>query len=105
MNKCRADFRRRNPPSVELDEHADLVPVTAGRTPAEAAIAAETATLVAAAVAELPPGQRSVLVMRIWNGLSYAEIAEAMDVAQPTVRSHMYHALTAVRKYLEPRLK
>jgi RNA polymerase sigma-70 factor (ECF subfamily) len=105
MNKCRADFRRRGPPAVELDEQADLVPVGAGRTPPEAAIAAETANLVAAAVATLPPGQRSVLVMRIWNGLSYAEIAEAMDVAQPTVRSHMCHALTAVRKYLEPRLK
>ena len=105
MNKCRAEFRRPNPPTVELDEQSDLVPVAGRRSPAEAAIASETATLVARAVAALPPGQRSALVMRIWNGLSYAEIAEATGLAQATVRSHVCHALTAVRKYLEPRMR
>jgi DNA-directed RNA polymerase specialized sigma24 family protein len=44
-------------------------------------------------------------VLRIWNGLSYAEIAQTTGVGEATARSHMFHGLAAVRKYLEPRLK
>ena len=105
VNKCRADFRKRTRLPVVFDE-ASAEPLTsADPSPAEAAIAAETATVVAAAVTRLPEAQRTVLVMRIWNGLSYGEIAESLDLAQATVRSHMFHALAAVRRYLEPRLK
>jgi RNA polymerase sigma factor (sigma-70 family) len=75
-----------------------------GPTPAEAVIATETAALVSAAVAQLPPQQRAVLVLRVWNGLSYAEIAQAIDRSEATVRSHMFHGLSTLRRYLEPRL-
>jgi RNA polymerase sigma factor (sigma-70 family) len=105
MNKCRADFRKRASVAAVLDETAEFAPVASGPSPAEAAVAAETATLVAAAVAGLPPGQRTVVVLRIWNGLSYGEIAEILDHSEATVRSHMFHGLAAMRKYLEPRLK
>lgn len=56
------------------------------------------------AVAVLPPQQRSVVVLRVWNAMSYAEIAEVAGCTEATVRSHMHHALAAMRKYLEPRL-
>jgi RNA polymerase sigma-70 factor (ECF subfamily) len=79
--------------------------VTSGPSPVEAAIASETVTLVAAAVAGLPPGQRSVVVLRIWNGLPYHEIAEILQRSQSTVRSQMFHALAGLRRYLEPRLR
>jgi DNA-directed RNA polymerase specialized sigma24 family protein len=46
-----------------------------------------------------------VLVLRIWSGLSYAEIARATGVTEATARSHMFHALAAVRKHLEPRMR
>ena len=104
INKCRADFRKPVPPPV-LDETSAELLVSAGPSPAEAAIAAETATLVAAAVGRLPTGQRTVLVLRMWNGLSYAEIAQTMELTEGTVRSHMFHALAAVRKHLEPRMR
>jgi RNA polymerase sigma-70 factor (ECF subfamily) len=55
-------------------------------------------------VAQLPAQQRAVVVLRVWDGLSYAEIAEAVGRTEATVRSHMHHGLTALRKYLEPRL-
>jgi RNA polymerase sigma-70 factor (ECF subfamily) len=105
INKCRADFRKPVlKPAALDDESAELV-VAAGPSPAEAAVAAETAKLVAAAVARLPETQRMVLILRIWNGLPYTEIAQTMKLARTTVRSHMFHALAAVRKYLEPRMK
>ncbi len=68
-------------------------------------MAAEPPAGVANAVARLPQQQRAVLVLRIWNGLSYAEIAQVIDRSEGTVRSHMFHALSTIRKYLEPRMR
>lgn len=79
--------------------------VAGGPSPTEAAVAAETARLVANAVARLPAVQRTVVVLRAWNGLSYGEIAEVVDRSQATVRSRMFRALRAMRKYLEPRMR
>ena len=101
LNKCRAHFRMRYGPLDGLDDEPPPAP---DPSPTDTAIATETATLVAAAVAQLPPQQRAVVVLRVWDGLSYAEIAEAVGRTEATVRSHMHHGLTALRKYLEPRL-
>ena len=108
-NRCRADYRKDKSRSaggayVTLDENGGEAPVSAGPGPSEAAIAVETATQVAEAVALLPPQQRSVVVLRVWNGLSYGEIAEIAGCTESTVRSHMHHALGALRKHLEPRM-
>ncbi len=67
-------------------------------------LATETATLIATAVTRLPAQQRTVVVLRIWGGHSYAEIAEITRRAEATVRSHMHHGLAAMRTYLEPRM-
>ena len=104
MNKCRAEFRRHRLVPVATNEGPVASAVTSDPSPVEAAIASETASLVARAVAQLPPAQRTVVVLRIWNGLSYKEIAEVVDRTEATARSHMFHALAAIRTYLEPRL-
>jgi RNA polymerase sigma-70 factor (ECF subfamily) len=102
LNACRADFRR---PALTLasEESGAAVPAP-GLSPAEAAVATETAALVAQAVTLLPSQQRAVVVLRIWQQLGYREIADILDCTETTVRSHMHHGLRALRKYLEPRL-
>jgi RNA polymerase sigma-70 factor (ECF subfamily) len=105
VNRCRAEFRGRDPREAgPLPDDAVAAPATPGPSPSDTAIAVETAALVARAVAQLPPQQRAVVVLRVWEGLSYAEIAEAVGRTEATVRSHMHHGLAALRKYLEPRL-
>jgi RNA polymerase sigma-70 factor (ECF subfamily) len=103
INRCHALGRRRAVPSAPFTEES--VPVsTSEASPADTAIATETAALVSAAVAELPTQQRAVVALRVWNGLSYAEIAEVVGRTEATVRSHMHHGLVAMRRYLEPRM-
>ena len=58
--------------------------------------AADTAR-VRAALAQLPPKQRAVLVLRYYERLSDAEIAETMGVARPTVRSQAARGLDKLR--------
>jgi RNA polymerase sigma-70 factor (ECF subfamily) len=99
-NKCRAAYRSRSGRALGgLEEEAAVAP---GLSPAETAIATETAAQISAAVTRLPPQQRQVVVLRIWNGLSYAEIAQTMGRSEATIRSNMHHGLAALRNHLKP---
>jgi RNA polymerase sigma-70 factor, ECF subfamily len=105
VNKCRAAFRTHALSfGPALQDHSPLAPATKEPSPVEQAVATETAKLVTSAVARLPHQQRAVVVLRIWDGLSYAQIAQIVGRTEGTVRSQMHHGLAAMRKFLEPRL-
>src|SRR5207237_494533 len=99
VNRCRAVFRLRRPPGQSLEEHP---PADPDASPAEQAIAAETAERVSQAITRLPPQQRAVVVLRIYQGLPYSRIADLVGCAEGTVRSHMHHGLQALRESLAP---
>ncbi len=105
MNKCRADLRRENDAPALLDDCPMVSPLASDPAPAQAAVSLEMATVVAEAVGRLPTGQRAVVTMRVWNGMSYAEIAETIGRSEATVRSHMFHGLASLRRHLEPRTR
>jgi RNA polymerase sigma-70 factor (ECF subfamily) len=52
----------------------------------------------AAAVDRLPIEQREVLVMKIWNELTFAEIGQALAISQNTAASRYRYALAALKK-------
>lgn len=54
------------------------------------------------AIAELPDGYRTVLVLHDLEGYTHPEIADRMGIAVGTSRSQLYHARRAVRQLLEP---
>lgn len=102
LNKCRAWFRGRSHIPLSLDKEDKKTPVSPIDSPAEAAIATETSVLVRRAVGQLPPQQRAVVVLRVWEHLSYREIAESLGCTEATARSHMHHGLAALRELLQP---
>lgn len=55
-----------------------------------------------AAVDRLPPDQREVLVMKIWNDLTFAEIGTALSISQNTAASRYRYALASLKKSLVP---
>ncbi len=99
LNKCRADFRDPPPAHLKLEPDSSALPAATDPTPEDAAIASETAAQIAAAIDRLPPQQRLTVVMRVWEGLSYAEIAEITGRTEATVRSNMHHGLAALRSH------
>src|SRR5262245_49973816 len=99
LNRCRADYRVRKPQPVPLGEDSSADP---DASPADLAVSAETAAQISEAVTRLPAQQRAVVVLRVWQGLPYARIAPIVGCAEATVRSHMHHALAALREYLAP---
>ena len=52
----------------------------------------------AAALDLLPVEQREVLVMKIWNELTFAEIGAALEISQNTAASRYRYALTSLKK-------
>jgi RNA polymerase sigma factor (sigma-70 family) len=51
-------------------------------------------------LAELSPAQRTAVVLRHVDGMSYAEIAEATGRPEGTVKAHVHRGLTALRTAL-----
>jgi RNA polymerase sigma factor (sigma-70 family) len=56
---------------------------------------------VAAAIAELPPGEREALLLYAWEGMPYDQIALALDVPIGTVRSRLNRARGRLRELVD----
>jgi RNA polymerase sigma-70 factor, ECF subfamily len=91
------DALRRGRPHSELDEG-----LAGGGTdnPATAYLRDEAAAEVRALVEQLPEACRIALVLREYEGLSYGEIAHALNIPPGTVMSRLNYARTALRKAL-----
>ena len=104
-NHCRNERRRRERLPVSVDPLMLEASGESTDSPVDGAIATETRLLVEDAVATLPAQQRTVVVLRVWSGCSFAEIAESIGCSEVTARSHLCLALGALRKHLEPKLR
>jgi RNA polymerase sigma factor (sigma-70 family) len=61
---------------------------------------AERRGAVEAALARLPDDQRAVLVLKVWGGLTFAQIAAALDITANTAASRHRYALARLRDLL-----
>jgi len=64
----------------------------------------ERTALVQNAVLSLPDASRAVLVLREYEGMSYHEIADALDIPVGTVMSRLNYARKILKEKLEPKL-
>jgi RNA polymerase sigma-70 factor (ECF subfamily) len=62
----------------------------------------ETLAAVAAAVNQLPHKQRTALILRKYQGLSYAEISVALGGTEDAARANVYQALKRLRAIFVP---
>jgi RNA polymerase sigma-70 factor (ECF subfamily) len=60
----------------------------------------ERRAAIAAALGTLPESQREVLVMKIWGGLTFSQIAEALRTSANTAASRYRYALAKLREQL-----
>jgi len=68
-----------------------------GDSPSRAADLADMRRTIAAALDRLAPEHREILVLRHFQGLSYAEIAECLAIPQGTVMSRLHTARRKLR--------
>ncbi len=98
-NRCIDELRRPAEPPPEL--------IKLMRSPVDDPVAAadrrESLRRLVADVRRLPDQQRSALLMRELGGMSYADLAEALGVSVPAVKSLLVRARVALAQALEAR--
>jgi RNA polymerase sigma-70 factor (ECF subfamily) len=99
----------RRPPSTGVDaeiaEQMDVgVRLKEQATPENFLMEQEIAETVRKAIDELPEDLRTAITLRELEGLSYEEIARAMDCPIGTVRSRIFRAREAIDAKLKPLL-
>jgi RNA polymerase sigma-70 factor (ECF subfamily) len=102
VNACRdRQRRRRGRTLVSLDE----LDANEARLPSASALelveGRDLSRLVAAAVEALPADQREVIVLKEYQGLTFLEIADTLDLPVSTVKTRLYRGLGQLRQRLE----
>jgi len=97
----------RRPPESDIDaeEAEQYVGASALRdisTPERLLLKDEIESVVYKAIEQLPEDLRTAITLREMEGLSYEEIAHAMDCPVGTVRSRIFRAREAIDKKLTP---
>ena len=64
-------------------------------------VANETHERLRHALARLTPTQREVFVLRVSEGMSYREIADAVDTTEGAARVHYHNAMRAIKEFLD----
>jgi len=96
------DHTRQARPTVDIED----VPLAAsGDNPEGAALRIERTQAIRQAITRLPPHSRAVLILREYEGLSYKEIAAALDIPLGTVMSRLNYARNCLRADLAPLLE
>ena len=100
---------RRRPVDFDLDlqdpeQHDRQAMLKDADTPEGVLLTDEIRGVVERALEQLPEDLRTAIVLRELEGLSYEEIAEAMDCPVGTVRSRIFRAREAIDKKLKPLL-
>ena len=102
--------QRRRPVDFDLDlqdpeQYDRQAKLKEADTPEGALLTDEIRAVVEQAMEELPEDLRTAIVLRELEGLSYEEIAEAMDCPVGTVRSRIFRAREAIDRKLKPLLE
>lgn len=109
-SQCRRQFRRAG---LRADQRLDVDDADAQRDPQLADRSAtadatlgdrQLAAEAASAMADLPPAQREVLVLRDIEGLTAPEVADMLGVQLATVKTRLHRARLQVRDRLASRL-
>ncbi|MEJ2758744.1 MAG: sigma-70 family RNA polymerase sigma factor [Anaerolineales bacterium] len=96
------DTLRRKREEVDIED----VPLSApGSGVEQTIIRQQQAELVRQAVVELPEASRVVLVLREYEGLSYQEIADSLQIPVGTVMSRLSYARGALKKTLRRQME
>lgn len=104
MNAC-IDHKRRHSPSgaAPFGEEAELKMLNTPEEapgPEERAYAGELGGVLEQEIQRLPPGQRVVFIMRHHQGLKLGEIADALGLAEGTVKRQLHAAVHRLRQAL-----
>ena len=100
VDVMRSELRR----VARQEKHYRLTPADPPAAASDEVMAAETASVVRAAVQLLPDGQRQVVELAYFNGLTCREVANAMGIPEGTAKSRLRLAMAKLETVLDRQL-
>jgi RNA polymerase sigma factor (sigma-70 family) len=100
-NRCLNQLRK---PTADAQESMDMVPAVEAASTAEKVHNREEFRQLLSDVGKLPETQRSALMLREMDAMSYEEIAQAMDTSVPSVKSLLVRARISLAEASQARL-
>src|SRR5436190_1157471 len=100
LDLLRSELRR----VARQERHYRLTPAEPPGTASDEVMAAETASVVRAAVQLLPDGQRRVVELAYFEGLTCREVASAMGIPEGTAKSRLRLAMAKLETVLDRQL-
>jgi len=105
LNQCREEDRKNGRLSkmfVQTSEYQEKAASAAQvASPEREYVQNELSEIVMNAINQLSEEQKTVLIMKEYEGLKFREIAEVMNVSENTVKSRLYYGLSNLKKILE----
>ena len=105
LNLCRDRLRQRRGKTLVSIEDLDAATAArierTGATAQDMVEAKDLGRIVAAAMSELPEEQREVITLKEYQGLTFQEIADTLEVPVSTVKTRLYRGLVQMRERLE----
>ena len=106
LNLCRdRNRRRRRLTWISLSEESSLPRQAETRTAVQGERVVEgedRARVLKEHLRELPEAQRTVLILKEFEEMTFREISETLDCPESTVKSRLYSGLSALRSRMEP---
>src|SRR5207247_1731943 len=100
------DIASRRPRVQDIVSHEEQgEPVATTADPDDSLQLAEQRHLLQSALTDLPEKQRAAVVLRDLQGLSTTEVADAMNVSEATVRSHLSAARLRLKRFIDKRMR
>lgn len=106
LNLCRDWMRReRRTPELQAPEGVDVIELAAEQGPVESVedlvSRRDMGRRVARAMAALSEEQRTAIVLKEYQGLTFQEISDLLGVPLSTVKTRLYQGLQVLRRELE----
>jgi RNA polymerase sigma-70 factor (ECF subfamily) len=106
LNLCRDWIRReRRSPTMQAPEGVDVIELAAEQGPVESiedlVSRRDVGRHVAVAMQALSDDQRTAIILKEYQGLTFQEIADLLGCPLSTVKTRLYQGLTVLRRELE----
>lgn len=103
LNYCREEDRKQKRKkwySIFISEEARKVESGYG-LPEHELYKKEREEMVTELLTKIPEDQKTVIIMKEFEGLKFREISETLNISENTVKSRLYYGLKALKKLIE----
>lgn len=100
INQCHLEHRQHKLQRGLKENYSQNIRSLHPEQPDQAMQREETTRLILKALQQLPEEQRTVLILKEYEGLKFREIADLLDTSENTAKARLYYGLQNLKKIL-----